>query len=193
MGSHLLAVSFLSRSGGAGDLAITSALAVLFGYLGWRNSRRFRALAGVTPWRLPSVVWALICFFFLIFGVLLEMYAQLTTRAVGHPGGRAGGPLGLGATPFSHLPERGGEAGRAGVPVPAAVQIAPEVEPEPALPPPPSGADGQPAGFGWYRDVTRRHESRWYDGRGWTDVVRDGSQMAKDPLRTPPRPRPSPA
>jgi hypothetical protein len=36
--------------------------------------------------------------------------------------------------------------------------------------------------FGWYADVTARHDLRYWDGRGWTQFVRDAGVAAVDPL-----------
>lgn len=35
---------------------------------------------------------------------------------------------------------------------------------------------------GWYPDPARRHEYRYYDGRGWTDHVADRGTVGADPL-----------
>jgi hypothetical protein len=35
---------------------------------------------------------------------------------------------------------------------------------------------------GWLADPTRRHESRFWDGRQWTAAVFDGGQSGTDPL-----------
>jgi hypothetical protein len=67
------------------------------------------------------------------------------------------------------------------VPANAAASAASE-QPAPRLPSPPPGKDGKPALFGWYADVTRRHELRYWDGRGWTQFVRDSGAAAIDPV-----------
>jgi hypothetical protein len=41
--------------------------------------------------------------------------------------------------------------------------------------------------FGWYPDPAGRHELRYFDGRLWTDWVRDGETAGSDPIE-PPRP-----
>lgn len=34
---------------------------------------------------------------------------------------------------------------------------------------------------GWYPDPSRRHELRYWDGKGWTSHVRDGGSQGTDP------------
>lgn len=50
-----------------------------------------------------------------------------------------------------------------------------------------------PATAGWYSDPTARHESRYWDGTGWTDQVSDHGRSGHDEsagLRMVPRSRP---
>lgn len=37
---------------------------------------------------------------------------------------------------------------------------------------------------GWYRDPTRRHQFREWDGRRWTEHVSDDGQPDVDPVRS---------
>jgi Protein of unknown function (DUF2510) len=37
---------------------------------------------------------------------------------------------------------------------------------------------------GWHDDPTGRHESRYFDGTGWTDNVVDGARPSRDPFET---------
>lgn len=199
------------------ELVVEIFLALLFGWLGWRISRSFAASRGVTPWRLPSLVWALICFVLNVVGLVLELVAQLTTRTDSvdappgaprppypqaaprfgqapppygqavPPHGQAPPPYGQAPLPGSPAPSWPGSApvsGTQGVPQPVSVGASPLPD-EPAvprLPSPPPGRDGSTALFGWYADVTRRHELRYWDGRGWTQFVRDAGIAAIDPV-----------
>ena len=81
-------------SASPGQLALSAALAVLFATLGYRMSTRYRALRGVTPWRVPSFAWALLCLVLPFVGLALEVLAELTTRSpyTAAPARSGGGP-----------------------------------------------------------------------------------------------------
>jgi hypothetical protein len=155
------------------EIVTSLVFAFLFAALGYRMSRRHRLVRGVTPWRLPSAVWALICFVLQPFGLIVEIFAQATTRPAIPPPARVPtypGPVARGAA-F-------GTGGPASV-----LDVSPAAPPVPAGPPPPaSDSSGRPALFGWYPDTTGRHELRYWDGRGWTAHVRDGDRQATDPV-----------
>lgn len=51
-------------------------------------------------------------------------------------------------------------------------------QPTPAEPVPPVAPSPV---AGWYPDPSGRHELRYWDGKGWTDHVRDGATRAVDP------------
>lgn len=179
------------RSASPSELALSAALAVLFAALGYRMSVRHRAVRGVTPWRLPSVVWALICLVLQFLGLALEIVAELTTRSP------------WSAAPFSRAepppnPEAASETRSAYAP-PATppVAVGPVSSPSSApdtrseagqdevatpWPSPPPDERGQRASFGWYPDPTGRHRLRYYDGRYWSQHALDGDQLSEDPL-----------
>ncbi|MDA8291588.1 MAG: DUF2510 domain-containing protein [Actinomycetota bacterium] len=150
-----------------GEIVGSLALACLFALLGYRMSHRHRIVRGVTPWRVPSVVWAAICFVLQPFGIIVELVAQVTTKT-GAPASVAPAPplLAIGPLPSVDAPSR---------------TDAPPVAP--VGPPPPATDDpgGTPL-FGWYPDATGRHEQRYWDGRGWSEHVRDAGALGTDPL-----------
>ncbi len=161
-----------------GEIVTSVIFACIFAALGYRMSRRHRLVRGVTPWRLPSAVWALICFVLQPFGLIVEILAQATTRPAipqvpppapfrSYPGRAAAGVV---IGPASPAPAPGTQLGMPSPQVPA------------GPPPPASDATGKAALFGWYPDATGRHEQRYWDGRGWTGHVRDGEQQATDPV-----------
>jgi Protein of unknown function (DUF2510) len=164
----VLALAGLANS--TDDLVYVVVLACTFAFIGYRSSHRFRSLVGVTPWRLPSVVWAVICFVLQPIGIVVELLAEFTTR-----------PHDLAGPAVSQL---------AGAPTPTAVAEraasvtptpAPLAEEAPALSPPVRTEALTPL-FGWYPDVTGRHELRYWDGRRWSEHVKDADVRAIDPL-----------
>jgi len=154
------------------EVVVSLVFAFVFAGLGYRMSYRHRQARGVTPWRLPSGLWALICFFLQPFGIIVEILAQATTKSqYSSPtiDARAS------ARSYKVLP----------APLPAAVDrnVTGETPLEQSGPAAPtSDLEGKPAMFGWYPDVTCRHAERYWDGRGWTDLVRDGAVSGSDPL-----------
>ncbi|MCU1495873.1 MAG: hypothetical protein JWO62_3637 [Acidimicrobiaceae bacterium] len=162
-----------------GDIVASVLFAFVFATLGYRMSHRHRLARGVTPWRLPSAVWALICFFLQPFGIIVELLAQATTKPA----------VGAGAAPampgsFPAYPQRAGTS----VPQPAVVEepaansIAPPLPVHTGPPPPIGDHTGKTPLFGWYTDTTGRHEQRYWDGRGWSDNVRDQGVAGIDPV-----------
>lgn len=164
-------------------------LALAFSWLGYRISVRHRAARGVTPWRLPSYAWALICLIFQFVGLALEILAELTTRSTLPSGGQQApsvSPYRFEATPPAAAP-----GGGSGALAERELLSVPSNEPAP----PPGDAAGRPPLFGWYRDPRRRHELRYFDGRRWSDLVADAGAVSEDPVATPtesPEPAPSP-
>lgn len=179
-------------SASPGQLALSAALAALCAGLGYRMSSRHRALRGVTPWRLPSLAWAVLCLFLLFVGLAIEVLAELTTRSPYSPAAPAPGPdertsrfappstppvavepPGTGERPGALLPPADRERRE------VADDAAPAAEPWPA---PPTDDAGRPALFGWYADPAGRHERRYFDGRRWSEHVVDGTTLGVDPL-----------
>src|SRR5271166_3852400 len=72
---------------------------VAFAFLGFRVSERYKRTHGVTPWRWPSAVWAILFFVSLILGVVLYLIARSTTRPKPGPTGWTGGQPGWSADP----------------------------------------------------------------------------------------------
>jgi len=139
-------------------------LLVLFAFAGYRYSARNEILRGTTPWHIPSAVWAIICLATGPFGLLLEFVAVRTTKPVSLP-----------------VTVGNGVAAREWTPV-----TTPDVEPVAAAAQPGVAAandgSGKMALFGWYPDPTGRHERRYWDGKGWTNLVEDHLVTTEDPL-----------
>lgn len=157
-------------------LVLSGLLAVVIAIFGYRLSQRIRATRGVTPWRIPSLVWGLICFFFAPFGFALELIAIVSTRPAPGKVQTANGPSTSAAqaiyAPKASAPTTTEEVLEAYVP-----QIAPSGYGGPA-----SDQLDKPALFGWYPDVTKHHELRYWDGRDWTSHVSDEDVTSEDPL-----------
>ncbi|MFZ0059896.1 MAG: DUF2510 domain-containing protein [Acidimicrobiales bacterium] len=164
-------------TGNAGDLALSAVFALVFALLGYRISARHRMMRGVTPWRLPSIVWAILCGIFQPFGIILELVAEFTTRPQPHPSPTPGG-----SGPAGNQFAFGGSRTTAAETL-APIEIAPgPTSFGPALAPPPDDGSGKPALFGWYNDTTGRHALRYWDGRGWTEHVADDGKVSTDPV-----------
>jgi hypothetical protein len=138
-------------------------LSVLCAFGGYRFSVRSGLLRGITPWRMPSIVWGIICLTGPL-GLFLEFVAVRTTKpapaAVGSPQAIAGAPWSA---------------------APTAIPAEPVVEVAPRFAAPDDGS-GKMALFGWYPDPAERHERRYWDGRGWTELVEDHLVTTKDPI-----------
>ncbi|HLI15639.1 MAG TPA: DUF2510 domain-containing protein [Acidimicrobiales bacterium] len=160
MGSLGLAAVGTAARTSAEELALEALFALVFAVFGYRISTRYRAARGVTPWHLPSLVWALICLVLQPFGIIVELFAEFTTRAAGVTlSGERFDPLEV--VPARKL---------APSPMPAATWAVPVDE------------AGRTALFGWYPDPSGRHELRYFDGRVWSDQVADRGAVATDPL-----------
>ena len=145
--------------------------ALVLGVFGYQLSQRIRAARGVTPWRIPSAIWALICFLFPPFGFALELIAIVSTRS---------------APDKLVIPNNAPTAFTPSVGAPSTTEEALSAY-VPKIPPsgysgPRSDVSGKPALFGWYPDVTRRHELRYWDGRDWTRFVTDADVFSEDPI-----------
>ncbi|HVB06400.1 MAG TPA: DUF2510 domain-containing protein [Acidimicrobiales bacterium] len=139
---------------------------------GYRISVRHQLQRGVTPWNFPSIVWALICLATGPLGILVEFFAGVTTRPAPSP-------------PAAEHGERA-TVGRVDLPVrrEAVAEIPDELPINPAAGlASPRTADGTTALFGWYPDVLRRHEFRYFDGKYWSEHVADAGVVSTDPVQ----------
>jgi len=209
---YLLLASLLPGHITSGDLALDLAVGLICGLLAYRISERHRLLRGVTPWHVPSVAWGVLCFLVAPVGVLLQMVAQLTTRpamprelgaelqepptnflqaGAGQPlppespglaqpvagravadGGGSNGTRQSGARSWNPLARPGQSSATPGrAATPGSVDPMAAWAPVPSLPP-----------FGWYEDPAGRHEQRYWDGRLWSEHVKDDGVRSIDPL-----------
>ncbi len=186
-------------------------LVVIGGVLGYAMAARAKRVFGVSPWRLPPIVWGVLCALVPVLGIVLETVAQLTTRHSFPPGSdpRAARPR----NPFNAgLPGRSGylsgeesgpgdawrpgpAVGAPGTPDAAGANIPllEEAQPGKRRLPGPGGwrpgdagqvASETPPLFGWYPDPTSRHEMRYWDGRHWWNAVSDSGSRSEDPIGT---------
>jgi hypothetical protein len=131
----------------------------------------------VTPWRFPSVVWALICFAIGPIGLVVELVAEVTTRPrLPSTLGRISPRFDSGVRPPATRTMPSSVA-----PVRPPTEARPVVR-EPTGPLTPKAADGTTANFGWYADPAGRHALRYFDGRRWSDLVADDGGRSNDPL-----------
>ena len=177
----MLSAASSTKALSGNELVFGFVLLSLFALLGYRISAIHRVLRGVTPWRFPSFVWAAICFAFGPIGLVVELFAEFTTKP------RL--PSSLGRLAFRDPATRQGTGstitGVAMTPVmptpvgpPAGIDVEP-IYRGPALP---KDESGKTALFGWYADPLRRHELRYFDGRRWADLVADNGVRSSDPL-----------
>jgi hypothetical protein len=161
----------------SGDVTIDVILAVILAIVGYRLSQRTRVVRGVTPWRIPSAAWAIICLLFSALGILLELIAVYLTRSVQNQPTQVPPAYTPTSPPPMHIPT---------VPMPGTTEevlsvYVPKV-PASGFGGPESDALGKPALFGWYKDVSGHHEMRYWDGRDWTKLVSDSGVTGEDPL-----------
>lgn len=200
MGTNLLAA--ISVSTGLEEVL----LVLLFGFFGYLFAVRTRRAIGTTPWRLPAIAWGIFSGLLPIWGLMLEMIARFTTRHAGPTGGsgwpnagqRPGGSGTVGPQRWGTNWPSGdpgwppqGQQGQNSWPPQGQYQV-PLAEPdwretgavtgEPMVPPSPGPSYPRPPLFGWYPDPEGRHEERYFDGRLWSDWVRDEGRMVADPL-----------
>jgi hypothetical protein len=137
-----------------GLVAIEFVLGVVFAFLGFRASERYRRANGVTPWRWPSAVWAVLFFVSLLLGLVLYLIARSTTRPKAGPTDWAGGGPAPGGDQFGYgssapdgwnAPPPGGwgQAPPQGWDAPAPSGWGTPMPGEPP-PPPPGGWDAPP-------------------------------------------------
>ena len=67
-------------------------LGVVLASLGYFLSERYKRSHGVTPWRVPSGMWAVLLFLLSLIGVLMYVIACFTTRPKAGPRDWTGGP-----------------------------------------------------------------------------------------------------
>jgi hypothetical protein len=177
----VLSAAAATKTVSGNELVFAFALLSLFALLGYRISAIHRVLRGVTPWRFPSFVWAAICFAFGPIGLVVELFAEFTTKP------RL--PSSLGRLAFRDPATRQatntripGVAMAPTMPATVAPQIGVDVEPIYRGPALPKDEAGRTALFGWYADPLGRHELRYFDGRRWADFVADGGVRSADPL-----------
>jgi hypothetical protein len=72
-------------------------LGVVFGTLGYLFTERYKRARGVTPWKIPAAVWALLLFLSWEIFSVLYLIAYFTTRPRTGPTGWTGQDLGSGA------------------------------------------------------------------------------------------------
>ena len=166
----MIGVTFGTNVPRGGELVIDLLFAVACAAWGYVISRRHRTVRGVTPWRLPSFIWALICFVLQPFGIIMVFVAEITTRP---------------ALPASPVEMPSPYAAYPAAPVAQAPE-APSIEdisfgPSARYAPPEDGS-GKKALFGWYDDPTSRHELRYWDGRTWSDQAADSGVIVVDPV-----------
>ena len=139
-------------------------LALAGAALAYFVSDRFGRSHGVPPWRLPSTVWAVIALVVLpvlpIAVLVLPIACWTTARRTG-PDGR--GATSTAAGPADMIPR---------------APVTPQAH-EPAQAGEPVLARDLPL-FGWYPDPSGRHRERYWDGRVWTEHVRDGEVTTVD-------------
>lgn len=135
---------------------IEIALSIIAAGYTYSGAQRFRAQTGVSPWHLPPWLWGAITFCFWLIGIVLFAVARATTR---HRPVDAGSPAI--DQPVQQVVTGEGHLGRT---------FGTNQPPSQARPP-----------AGWYADPGRRHELRFWDGKGWTEHVSDGGERGIDP------------
>ena len=187
-------------------------LGVALGSVGYFLSERYKRSRGVTPWRVPSGMWAVLLFLLSLIGVVMYLIACFTTRPKAGstgwgdqrwgPGPRVGGPPpeGWNAPPPGQwgpsapqgwdAPAPGGwqtpPPGYGGAPPPGGWEQAPPAGTVfPGLGPPGEQApapQSPPAPRSWLPDPSGRHELRYWDGTKFTEHVADAGKISTDPL-----------
>jgi hypothetical protein len=182
-------------------------LGVVLGSLGYFLSERYKRSHGVTPWKVPSGMWAVLLFLLSLIGVLMYVIACFTTRPKAGPTDWAGGPQPWGPGPRGAGPGQWGPGAPQGwdAPAPGGWQTPPpghggapppggwEAPPPPGTvfpgPGPADGAYGSapppappPTPRSWLPDPSGRHELRYWDGTRFTEHVADAGKIGTDPL-----------
>jgi len=177
----MLSAASSTKALSGNELVFGFVLLSLFALLGYRISAIHRVLRGVTPWRFPSFVWAAICFAFGPIGLVVELFAEFTTkpRLPSSLGRLAFRDPATRQTTGTRIP---GVAMAPAMAAPVAPPAGIDVEPIYRGPALPKDESGKTALFGWYADPLRRHELRYFDGRRWADFVADNGVRSSDPL-----------
>lgn len=166
------AVTMSSLTSNNGTLFLSILVFAVIAVFGYRISERSHSLRGVTPWRIPSIVWGIICFMFSIFGIALEFIAIFSTRPVQNNAPALGNQQQAPYVPTT--PDKAAT-------IAAVAAYTPRI-PASGYAGPQSDHLGKAAVFGWYHDVTNRHELRYFDGRDWTKYVADSGTTGEDPI-----------
>lgn len=185
-----------AASGSTADIVVAVAFYALYGLLGYFFAVMTRRAIGTTPWHLPAIAWGFVSALLPLFGLLIETVARFTTRRTippnhrpilgqAHRAGASAGPA-AGTVPGAHWGESAGGTAWSPPVNPAGGDVPWPTETGYTRPGPDGwrSADATPPPlFGWYEDPDGEHETRYWDGRGWSDFVRDGSVNAVVPLR----------
>lgn len=148
---------------------------VIYGVLGYGLAVLTRRTIGITPWRIPAILWGLLSAGLPLFGLMIELIARFTTRLPANHPGAARAPLSTMTDALPANPAGGTDAWPAAIasrPGPNGWQPAPPGAPWTSTPPL----------FGWYEDPSGSHEERYWDGREWSAHVRNGGVVSNDPL-----------
>lgn len=159
---------------------ITFGMVVIFGVLGYVLAQQTLRLRGSTPWRIPAFVWAIFSALLPIWGLAIEWLARLTTRPAAVAPHPPAATLDRWATPGGPVEPPAPGSAPSSWPDPASLRPGPGGW-VPSLPTLAGPADKPPL-FGWYPDPDGRHELRFWDGRMWSEHVRDGETASDDPL-----------
>jgi len=172
-------------------------LSLVLGALVYRNTRVFRARAGVSPWGVHPVVWGLVTVCLALLGTVLSFIAMRTTKV------RDQRPPGLDPTLWGRYPSMGAQPAPGSPPTgpPTGGRHSPgwrqhpanpdfgDVPAEPAYPGPGSSAaiatsrsSGSLPRPSWHPDPSGRHQLRYWDGESWTEHVSDAGAPSQDPL-----------
>lgn len=68
-------------------------LALVFGYLGYREAAQFAGKHGRTPWDLPAWVWGVLTAGSFVIGAILLLVARRTTSPIAGAGPAGGQPV----------------------------------------------------------------------------------------------------
>ena len=177
----------------------------MFGFL---LATSFEKHNGVTPWRLPALIWGLFWFLSPLLGLILYLVARSSGRSRRpQASGWEGAPQAMGAPqaypqyPAGYAPPGGPVPPPQGYPpvapappgYPAPLPAGPPAAERPQAPAPPGAVAPPPswqpaaeparavAPRSWVADPSGRHELRYWDGTAWTEFVSDAGVITSDP------------